>query len=168
MHIHSKTSKKVLLIMDNCGPHGTALVDPRGQVKVVFLPPNCTSVYQPMDSGVIAMLKKNYRYKLLHKMFEIFDERQVLRENARAAKMALGTMGLKEGFSPHVCNVMDIATKFGAISNQSKSETVGENPLSLTTISLLPLPLTMKLLQLMLLLLKQLPQTKAIISMTTV
>lgn len=107
-HIRSKTSKKVLLIMDNCGPHGTALVDPQGQVKVVFLPPNCTSVYQPMDSGVIAMLKKNYRYKLLHKMFEIFDERQVLRENARAAKMALGTMGLKEGFSPHVRDVMDI------------------------------------------------------------
>ncbi len=47
--------------MDNCGPHGTDLVDPHDQVKVVFLPPNCTSVFQPMDCGVIAMVKKNYR-----------------------------------------------------------------------------------------------------------
>jgi hypothetical protein len=61
-----------------------------------------------MDSGVIAMIKKNYRYKLLHKMFEIFDERQVLRENAREAKMRQGTMGLKKGFSPHLRDVMDI------------------------------------------------------------
>jgi hypothetical protein len=61
-----------------------------------------------MDSGVIAMLKKNYHYKLLHKMFEIFGNRQVLRENARAEKMTEGTMGLSEGFSPHLRNVMDI------------------------------------------------------------
>jgi len=60
-HIRSKTSKKVLLIMDNCGPHGTDLVDPHDQVKVVCLPPNCTSVFQPMDCVVIAMVKKNYR-----------------------------------------------------------------------------------------------------------
>ena len=46
--ILSKTLNKVLLIMDNCGPHGTDLVDPHDQVKVVFLPPNCTSVFQPM------------------------------------------------------------------------------------------------------------------------
>jgi hypothetical protein len=41
------------------------LKDPQGQVKVVFLPPNVTSVYQPMDAGVIAMVKKKYRYRLL-------------------------------------------------------------------------------------------------------
>ena len=28
IHIRSKTSNKVLLIMDNCGPHGTDLLDP--------------------------------------------------------------------------------------------------------------------------------------------
>lgn len=65
LHIRRRTLKPVLLILDNCGPHGTELEDPQGQVKVVFLPPNVTSVYQPMDAGVIAMVKKNYRYRLL-------------------------------------------------------------------------------------------------------
>jgi hypothetical protein len=61
-----------------------------------------------MDCGVIAMVKNNYRYKLLHKMFDIFDQRQVLRENAKRAKMACGTMGLSKGFAPHLRDVMDI------------------------------------------------------------
>ena len=108
MHIRSKTANKVLLIMNNCGPQPADLEDPHGQVKCVFLPPNCTSVYQPMDSGVIAMLKKNYRYKLVHKILDIFDDRKVLRENARVAKMTHDTMGLSEGFSPRLHDVMDI------------------------------------------------------------
>jgi hypothetical protein len=67
VHICRRTIKPVLLILDNCGPHGTELKDPQGQEKVVFLPlsSNVTSVYQPMDAGVIAMVKKNYRYRLL-------------------------------------------------------------------------------------------------------
>jgi hypothetical protein len=35
----------VLLILDNCGPHGAELVDPRGQVTVMALPPNRTAVH---------------------------------------------------------------------------------------------------------------------------
>jgi hypothetical protein len=36
-HIHLKTAEKVLLIMDNCGPHGSEITDPHNQVKVAFL-----------------------------------------------------------------------------------------------------------------------------------
>ena len=61
LHIRKRT-KKVLLILDNCGPHGDELIDPNGQVTVIFSPPNCTSMFQPMDAGVIAMLKKNYLF----------------------------------------------------------------------------------------------------------
>lgn len=107
-HIRSQTADKVLLIMDNCGPHGAELKDPHNQVNVVFLPPNVTSMYQPMDSGVIAMVKKNYRYRLLRNVFEIFEERESLREAAKRAKMTAGTMGLNEGCTPHVKDVMDI------------------------------------------------------------
>ena len=83
-------------------------VDPHGQVKVALLPPNCTSVFHPMDCGVIAMVKKNSRCKLLHKMIDILDQRQVLRENAKKAKMASGTTGLSEVFAHHLRDVMDI------------------------------------------------------------
>eukprot|EP00984_Skeletonema_dohrnii_P031549 scaffold24154_cov78-Skeletonema_dohrnii-CCMP3373.AAC.1 len=105
-HIRRKTTKKVLLILDNCGPHGAELIDPRGQVTVIFLPPNCTSMFQPMDAGVIAMLKKNYRTKLLMIMLETYDDRENLRRNAE--KMLAGTKGLSEGYPPHLRDVMDI------------------------------------------------------------
>jgi hypothetical protein len=78
-----KTAEKVLLIMDNCGPHGSEITDPHNQVKVVFLPPNVTSMYQPMDSRVIAMVKKNYRYRLLHMIFETFEEKHALGKMAK-------------------------------------------------------------------------------------
>lgn len=107
-HIQRRTIKPVLLILDNCGPHGTELVDPTGQITVVFLPPNVTSVYQPMDAGVIAMVKKNYRYRLLRRMLDTFEERQSLRAAATAAKMKAGTIGLDEGHAPHLRDVMSI------------------------------------------------------------
>ena len=77
-HIRTRTGKKVLLILDNCGLHGEELIDPTGQVTVIFLPPNCTSMFQPMDSGVIAMLKKNYRTRLLMILLENYDDRETL------------------------------------------------------------------------------------------
>ena len=52
-----------------------------------ILPQNCTSIFQPMDSGIIVMLKKNYRYKLLQRMFKIFDEGEALRDNVVKVKM---------------------------------------------------------------------------------
>ena len=107
-YIRNRTTKKVLLILDNCGPHGSELIDPLRQVTVIFLPPNVTSVFQPMDCGVIALIKKNYRYRLLRKMLEIFEERQSRREAAKRAKMQAGTKGLKEGHAPHLKDAMDI------------------------------------------------------------
>ena len=56
-HIRSTTNDKVLLIMDNCGPHSAKISDPFGQVKMLPLPPNCTSAYQPMDLGIIQAIK---------------------------------------------------------------------------------------------------------------
>ncbi len=35
-HIRLKTAEKVLLIMDNCGPHGSEITDPHNQVKLYF------------------------------------------------------------------------------------------------------------------------------------
>lgn len=107
-YIRSKTNDPVLLILDNCGPHGADVKDPNEQVTILFLPPNCTSVFQPMDAGIIAMVKKLYRYRLLRLMIEMYDERIQRREDAKKAKMQAGTMGLKEGHPPHLRDVMDI------------------------------------------------------------
>ena len=41
-------------------------------------------------------------------MLDIFEERESLRAAAKTAKMRAGTMGLREGFPPHLKDVMDI------------------------------------------------------------
>ncbi|XP_021706484.1 tigger transposable element-derived protein 1-like [Aedes aegypti] len=48
---------KVILILDNAPSH-VAISHPN--VKVLFLPPNTTSLIQPLDQGVIAVFKKQY------------------------------------------------------------------------------------------------------------
>lgn len=49
--IRVHTSEPVALLMDNCSGHDLTLSDPLGQVSVFLFPPNCTSVYQPLDQG---------------------------------------------------------------------------------------------------------------------
>lgn len=53
-----------LLFVDNCSGH-----TPISSMKVTeieYLPPNTTSVLQPMDQGIIKNLKVLYRSRLLH------------------------------------------------------------------------------------------------------
>lgn len=60
-------SGNVLLLIDNAPSHPSniSLERENGKFKVVFLPPNVTSVLQPMDQGVIESFKRYYRKALL-------------------------------------------------------------------------------------------------------
>ena len=69
--VRNFTSKKVALIMDSCSGHDKECQDPEGQVTVFFLPPNCTSMYQPLDQGIIGVLKTKYKTKMLMKVTAI-------------------------------------------------------------------------------------------------
>jgi hypothetical protein len=51
---------KALLILDNAPAHPTCLDELSSNVKVVFLPPNTTSILQSMDHGMIATFKAYY------------------------------------------------------------------------------------------------------------
>jgi hypothetical protein len=94
-HIQSTTKDKVLLIMDNCVPHGAKILDPLGQVQMLPLPPNCTAAHQPMDQGIIQAVKRKYRYKLLSKVFETIEHHDELQQIS--SRMLAGTTGLNEG-----------------------------------------------------------------------
>ena len=72
------------------------------QVDVVMLPPNYASVYQSINSGNIAMIKKNYRFLLLSKYINMFEEREQLRKDAIELQITRGTKGLAQGFMPHI------------------------------------------------------------------
>ena len=61
-------SFKVLLLLDNCKSHGDAVLLAHPNVEILFLPPNTTSLIQPMDQCVIATFKSYYLGKVLKAM----------------------------------------------------------------------------------------------------
>ena len=65
---------KVLLVLDNASGHPPYLDDFHPNVKVVYLPPNTTSIIQPMDQGVIATFKKYYLRRTFRQALKATDE----------------------------------------------------------------------------------------------
>ena len=59
---------KVILILDNCRAHPPAQELVSGNIFAVFLPPNVTSLIQPMDQGIIANIKHIYKAAFLRKL----------------------------------------------------------------------------------------------------
>ncbi|GBM46238.1 Tigger transposable element-derived protein 4 [Araneus ventricosus] len=58
--------RKVLLTVDNCAAH--VEVSDLKAIRMEFLPPNITSILQPMDQGVINSFKRTYRRVLLQRV----------------------------------------------------------------------------------------------------
>ena len=61
---------RILLLLDNAPTHPFAEelneIDPNG--RVMYLPPNVTSLVQSMDQGVISALKRRYKTGFLYEM----------------------------------------------------------------------------------------------------
>lgn len=74
---------KVILLLDNAPGHPTSLDTPRDlKVYVKFLPPNTTSILQPMDQGAIANFKAYYHRRTFSQLVHETDGegRQSMRE----------------------------------------------------------------------------------------
>ena len=54
---------KILMALDNALAHPQVLVDLHLDIKFVFLQPNTTSLLQPMDQGIIRMVKEHFLQK---------------------------------------------------------------------------------------------------------
>ena len=61
---------KVLILLDNVLSHPSEIYE---SIKVVFLPPNTTSILQPMDQGVISAFKANYLKETLSQLINSCD-----------------------------------------------------------------------------------------------
>ena len=73
--IGSTPGRKVVLLLENCGAHGTVANLPSfSNVQIIFLPPNTTSKFQPMDAGIITATKKRYRQKQMERAIDRADE----------------------------------------------------------------------------------------------
>lgn len=64
------TREKTLLLLDNAPTHTSCdILNEKDEfIKVMFLPPNVTSLLQPMDQGVIETFKRYYKKELLRKL----------------------------------------------------------------------------------------------------
>lgn len=74
---HLKAEKlpvRALLLLDNAPSHPSQEELVKREIKTAFLPPNITSLIQPMDQGVIEWLKRRYRRKYITSILEKTDE----------------------------------------------------------------------------------------------
>ena len=74
----SRENVKALILIDNAPAHssGEILCSKEGNIKVMLLPPNTTSVIQPMDQGVIECCKWFYRTKLMRECFVVIESEE--------------------------------------------------------------------------------------------
>lgn len=63
--LFGKQKRKIILSVDNCPAHPRDI--PTTNIKLVFLPPNTTSKLQPLDQGIIKVIKQKYRKKLVQR-----------------------------------------------------------------------------------------------------
>lgn len=64
---------KILLIMDSAPDHLPYLNDLHPDVTVVFMPPNTTTIIQPMDQGTISAFKARYLKTTFTQTIEAID-----------------------------------------------------------------------------------------------
>ena len=87
--------KPVILLVDNCSAHKVTDVEDRLDfIKVVFLPPNTTSLIQPCDAGIIKSFKSTYRRSMLRKIGQLVDDPSIEK---------LSTAGLKKNINMLHC-----------------------------------------------------------------
>lgn len=55
-----KAKRKILMIMDNFSGHTKLKLS---NIELLFIPPNTTSILQPLDLGIIRNFKYHYRFK---------------------------------------------------------------------------------------------------------
>jgi hypothetical protein len=63
-------NRNILLFIDNCAAHPKNVAH-LSNVCVEFVPPNMTSVLQPVDQGIIKVLKHQFWKQLVERMLQL-------------------------------------------------------------------------------------------------
>ena len=82
--------KKIFLLIDNCSAHKHDVIkDKLHALKVVFLPPNTTSILRPLDQRVIRSFKAHYRRKLVKWILNAMESKPSANARAISKKISL-------------------------------------------------------------------------------
>ena len=116
--IRTWTTEPIALLIDGFSGHDNNCTDPLGQVTIFKFPPNVTSVFQPLDQGIIAAFKAHYKCMLLEKLVSnapSFDNLQVM-----AKQLPAGCAGLEYGNPPHVSDAAQLMKdSWGKITSET-------------------------------------------------
>ena len=84
----SAENVKAILLLDNAPAHPAIneLIGLQGRIKVIYLPPNTTSLIQPMDQGVIEACKRGYRLRFQRECNVVIETEEDEEEDTRAER----------------------------------------------------------------------------------
>jgi hypothetical protein len=70
--------KKAILLMNKLSPHQSAvyLAQPPENIRIRWLPSSSTSLFQPLEQGIIQIAKHHYKKQLLQFCIQMYDQRQ--------------------------------------------------------------------------------------------
>ena len=85
----AKKNRFIVLVVDNCAAHPKDSADDLPHIKLVFLPPNVTSIIQPCDMGIIRNLKANYRRKIVSRIVTCIDSSSSVTVSSLAKSITL-------------------------------------------------------------------------------
>ena len=71
-----------MLLLDNCTAHPQEIPG-LVNIKLAFMPPNVTSVIQPMDAGVNKNLKHHYRKMILQRKILAIENKEEFKLNMK-------------------------------------------------------------------------------------
>ena len=89
-HKMKMKNRKILMFIDNCPAHPQKVE--LSNIQLAFFPPNCTSILQPLDQGVIQSFKSYYRKIIMEKLIRAYnclDDKDKLKDFASSFNITL-------------------------------------------------------------------------------
>lgn len=118
--------RKAVLLLDNatCHPDEDELRE--GEIKAMFLPPNVTSICQPMDQGTLETMKRNYRRILLSSLIDAMDQGEDMVDKLRHLNLKDIAYYLAESWESVRANT--IAKSWNVLKENENNAPEDENP----------------------------------------
>lgn len=109
--------RQVAMIIDNCPAHPVIELE---NIELVFLPPNTTSVTQPMDGGIIRNLKQHYRHILASRRLAAAENDEPFQWNLLDAIQAVKSAWRKVTKQ----TIVNVYRKVGFVAEQNSQDDV--------------------------------------------
>lgn len=109
---------RVKLILDNCGPDGVNAKNYQEQIVIFTMPPNCSSIHQPMNVGVFSTRKILYKSHMLQNIVRELWSRQ--KRRLKNAPSPADMKGISEGFELHLLdNTVSVKHTWNLVTKKS-------------------------------------------------